>query len=200
MALNSDSQNAFLSFRRRRNLIVLLNVIVLNRKNNCPLNSLRFILIGINTLMAIILLIMLLSLSASAQNKLYYAKDGKKDVMVGFVKNDTIYTTDKDGRNPIKFGYMDTLWVYYTLNRKPGDPILEIVAGTIYKYDSEDGAWGPPATIKDHQITSPFGRLSGNAVIGFSDADDVKSLAAMILIQIESWRNSNSPFYNDDKK
>jgi hypothetical protein len=151
-------------------------------------------------IIASVVLSFLFSFGSYAQSKLYYAKDGKKDVIVGFINNDTIYITDKTGANPIKFGYMDNLFVYYTLNRKPGDPILEIVSGTVYLYDSEDGAWGPPATINDNKITSPFGRLDGSAVIGFSDDNDVKSLAAMILIQIESWRNSTSPFYNNDKR
>jgi hypothetical protein len=135
-----------------------------------------------------------------AQSKLYYAKDGKKDVMVGFIKNDTIYITDTNAMNPVKFGYMDSLFVYYTLNRKPGDPILEMVGGMVYRYDSEDGAWGPPSTISNNKISSPFGRSEGTAVIGYSERNDVKSLAALILIQLESWRNSNSPFYNNDKK
>jgi len=147
-----------------------------------------------------IVLFFFLSPTLSAQTKLYYAKDGKKDIIVGYVKNDTIYITDKDSRNPVKFGYIDSVFVYYTLNRKAGDPILEIVSGTVYLYDSEDGAWGKPASINNNQIISPFGRLDGTAVIGYSDGNDIKSLAAMILIQIESWRNSNSPFYNNDKR
>jgi hypothetical protein len=150
-------------------------------------------------IITIITLIFILSIPAFAQSKLYYAKDGKKDVIVGYIKNDTIYISDKDSQNPVKFGYMDTIFVYYILSRKAGDPILEIVGGAVYLYDSEDGAWGLPAYINNNQIHSPFGRSDGIAIIGYSDTNDVKSLAAMILIQIESWRNSNSPFYNNDK-
>lgn len=142
----------------------------------------------------------LLSISSAAQSKLYYAKNEIKDILVGYIHNDTIYITDKNGQNPLQFGYIDSLFVYYTFNRKAGDPILEIVSGTVYLYDSEDGAWGLPATINNHKISSPFGQSAGTSIIGYSDNNDVKSLAALVLIQIESWRNSNSPFYNNDKK
>lgn len=134
----------------------------------------------------------------STLTKLYYAKDSldnKKEIVAGILRNDTIFSTDKYGNNPVMRGVIIANIVFVYFDGKEGKSwyIINEKTSTI-SFAGKDEYGNSDGYVKNGRVTCPYSGMSDKIPYGFIDGNDLKAAAALALLENISWKIPGSPY------
>jgi len=145
---------------------------------------------------------------ASSQVKLYYAKDknkdGNKEIIVGILKNDTIYSTDRYGNNPVIRGLINGNYVFRINEKNKLDTVfdlnftlnLNLISchyAYVFGYDYSGG-------LTDGQVICPYTSDTKKIHYGFIESDDLNAAGALVLLEYISSEIEGSPYRDETNK
>lgn len=143
---------------------------------------------------------------STAQVKLYYAKDknkdGNKDIIVGIFKNDTIYSTDRYGNNPVIRGLVNGNYVFHINEKNKLDTVYELnfTLNLISSHYPYPFGYDYSGGLTDGQVTCPYISDTKKIHYGFIESDDLKAAGALALLENISSEIEDSPYNEKNLK